>query len=139
MSDDNGTNLPRCQGIKASGERCERVIQASQTHCYSHDKTRAAERKSNASKAAKSKLSSEVAWVRAEIKKIMGEVREKKLSRGDASILLQGCGHLLKAVSDGRRQEEHEELRRDVEELKQRFATRTLENDSEFGSGYWAR
>jgi len=51
----------------------------------------------------------------------MQDLRAKKLSRGDAAILLQGCGHLLKAVSEGRKQGEYDEIRTEMVELKQLF------------------
>jgi uncharacterized NAD(P)/FAD-binding protein YdhS len=119
---DNGTNLPRCQGIKSDGTRCERVIGVSQTHCYSHDVTRAQERSKNASTAAKSKLSTEIVAIRTEIREIMSDIRSKRLTRADGAVLLQGCGLLLKAVNEGRTQTHFDELRGQIEELEAMYA-----------------
>jgi hypothetical protein len=56
--------MNQCQGIKSDGTRCERLIGASQEYCYSHDNSRAAERKTNATKAAKSKTGLELVAVK---------------------------------------------------------------------------
>jgi len=119
--DDNVANLPRCQAKKADGSRCERVIGAEQRYCYSHDKSRAAERKANASKAAKSKLSSEIVAIRVEIRQIMEDIRSRKLTRGDGAVLLQGTGMLLKTVKEAREQTSFDEIRGEMEELRELF------------------
>jgi len=118
---ENETNLPRCQGIRSDGQRCERVVGASQQFCYSHDASRREDRRASASKAAKSKLSSEIVAIREEIREIMDAVREKKLTRGDGAILLQGTGMLLKTVSEARKQSEYDEIRGEMAELRQLF------------------
>jgi len=107
--------------------------------CYAHDPSRKEDRRRSASTAAKSKLSSEIVAIRAETRQIMEDLREGELERGDANVLLQGCNVLLRTVGEGRKQNEFDEVRTEIEELKARFATRTLENDSDYGSGYWAR
>ena len=71
---DNITNLPRCQGKKADGSSCERVVSASQRYCYSHDPNRAIERSSNASKAAKCKASIELREIKAQLKELAEDV-----------------------------------------------------------------
>ena len=42
--------MPRCRGNKEGGTPCERIVGASQDHCYSHDPDRAAETRRNASR-----------------------------------------------------------------------------------------
>jgi len=61
------------------------------------------------------------------------------ITTAKGSVVAQLIGVLLRTFDEQRKQIEHDELRKEVDELKARFATRTLENDSEFGSGYWAR
>jgi len=118
---DNVPDLPRCQGFKADGTRCERIIKASETLCYSHDESRSAERKANARRAGKGNLSQEVAEARDEIKKIMEQIREGELSRADGSVLLQGAGLLLRAVTEARKQNEYDEVRAELRELRELY------------------
>jgi hypothetical protein len=123
VSDNSGnvTDLPRCKAKKADGSSCGRVVSASQDYCYSHDNGRAAERKANASKAAKSKLSSEIVAVREEVRKIMTEIREQKLHRQDGVVLLQACNILLKTVREARDQTSFDEVRQEMAELRELF------------------
>jgi len=139
LADGNVTKLPICGKKKADGRPCERIVGAPGQPCYAHDPSRKEDRRRSASTAAKSKLSAEVVAIRAETRQIMQDLRDGALERGDANVLLQGCNILLRTVDQGRRQAEYDEVRTEIEELKARFATRTLENDSDYGSGYWAR
>ncbi len=56
--DDKVAKLPRCQALKSDGTSCERIVGASQKYCYRHDKSRAAERKANASRVLRARLAS---------------------------------------------------------------------------------
>jgi len=62
-----------------------------------------------------------VVAIRAETRAIMQDVRSKKLSRGDANVLLQGCNILLRTVDQGRRQAEYDEVRTEMGELRELF------------------
>ena len=121
MSEDNVAKLPTCGKKKADGTLCERIVAASGQPCYSHDPARKEDRRRSASTAAKSKLSAEVVAIRAETRAIMQDVRSKKLSRGDANVLLQGCNILLRTVDQGRRQAEYDEVRTEMGELRELF------------------
>ena len=120
MSDGVRT-LPTCAGKKADGSPCERIVSGSSTYCYAHDPSRSSERSSNASRAAKSKLSSEIIAIRAEIREIMEAVKEGDIERGDAAVLLQGAGYLLKTISEARKQSEYDEIRDEMAGLRQLF------------------
>jgi hypothetical protein len=117
----NVRDLARCQATKADGNPCERVVPVSQKFCYSHDASRREDRRASASKAARSKLSSEIVAIRSEIRQIMADIRSGDLNRGDGAVLLQACGLLLKAVSEGRKQSEYDEIRGEMAELRQIF------------------
>ena len=54
----------------------------------------------------------------------MADLRAKKLSRGDANVLLQGCNILLRTVDQGRRQAEYDEVRSEMAELRELFEQR---------------
>ncbi len=111
-------DLPRCQGVKADGSPCERIVGARQQWCYSHDPAKAEERRATASKAAKSKPLAEVAEIKQEIRTIMREIRDKELDRGDGAVLLQGAGMFLKAVATGLKVQEQQELVERLEEVE---------------------
>lgn len=121
MDNDNVRKLPVCGKNKADGTPCERIVGASGQLCHAHDPTKREQRRRSASTAAKSKLSSEVVAIRAETRQIMADVRAKKLSRGDANVLLQGCNILLRTVDQGRRQAEYDEVRGEMAELREMF------------------
>jgi len=83
MSTDDRT-LPRCSGITVGGTRCERVVSYEGELCYSHDPTKAEERKATASKAGKLSRKSnpieEVVGLRARLGEILNDVLEGELS-----------------------------------------------------------
>src|SRR5215204_3750379 len=54
--------MPRCAGMKRDGGRCAAIVDGS--FCYQHDPTRADERSRNASKAARSRPSRELAKIK---------------------------------------------------------------------------
>ena len=116
-------NLKQCEAIRADGMRCERRIPLSQTHCYSHDETRRAERKANASVAAKAKNSqSELVQVRIRLKQLGEDVLAGRVDKSSASVAATVWGVYLRAVeteSKRKEQEELEQLREDVSRLEQ--------------------
>ena len=118
------TELPICGAVKADGTPCERIVGASGQLCYSHDTTRKADRVASASKAAKSKLSSEIVAIRAEARQIMQDLRDEEIDRGDANVLLQGCNLLLRTVAEGRKQSEFDDIRGEMAELRSLFEQR---------------
>ena len=120
MSDDVRT-LPRCQGKKASGEQCERVVGAGSVYCFAHDPKHAERRSRSASKASKSRLGAEISGIKREIREIMDGVKEGEISRSDAAVLFQGSGLLIKAVSESRKQAEFDEVRSEIAELREMF------------------
>jgi hypothetical protein len=52
--------MPACPGIKRDGTRCAVVVSGPNDYCYQHDPSRAAERRRNASRAARSRPSREI-------------------------------------------------------------------------------
>jgi hypothetical protein len=112
------SDFPRCQGITASGARCERLVSASQTHCYAHDASRAAQRKAIASKAAKSK-STETAAIKAELRQLANDVLANRVSPGKASVASQVLGQHLKYMEFDRKVFSDEELAKELAELRE--------------------
>ena len=141
MSDTD--NPRRCLGITSSGQRCERVVGPSQRHCYHHNPEEAQRRKENASKAAKAKHGggeqAEIVELRQEMRELADKVLDRKVTPGIGSVVNQILGNMIKTFEQQRKQEEHAELRKEVEELKSRFEVRrTSGGNSPFGGGYWS-
>lgn len=140
MSD---TDNPRhCSGFTSSGQRCERIVGPSQKHCYHHDPEEAQRRKENASKAAKAKHGgerAEIVELRQEMRDLADKVLDRKVTPGIGSVVNQILGNMIKTFEQQRKQEEHAELRKEVEELKARFEVRrTSGGNSPFAGGYWS-
>src|SRR5688572_22384312 len=81
--------MPRCAGRKENGSPCERIVGASQTHCYSHDPKRAAERRRNASRGGRSKANAEIAGLKAQLRKLAADVLSGEVERGAATAVNQ--------------------------------------------------
>jgi hypothetical protein len=143
--DDNGSSPRRCQGITATGRRCEKLIGPSQTFCFSHNPEKAEERSALAAKAAKSKHTTpcdEIVEIRQEMKSLADLVRQKKVTVGVGSVVNQILGNMLRTFEQQRRQKEFDDLERRLEEVERRYARRhnaQEENDYGFGSGRWVR
>jgi len=91
--------MPRCAGIKRDGGRCTAVVGGSQTHCYQHDPNRAEERKRNASRAARSKPSRELANIKERLADLAEDVLEGRQDRDVAAVASQVLNVYLRAVS----------------------------------------
>lgn len=113
--------MNQCQGIKADDTRCERLIRASQEYCYSHDTSRAVERKTNASKAAKSKAGTELVAIKRQLKEIAEGVLAGRIATGEGSVAAQVLGVYLRACEQERKQREYDELRGEMVELREMF------------------
>lgn len=110
--------MNQCQGIKADGARCERLIRASQTLCYSHDTTLVAERRTNASKAAKSKAVPELVAIKRQLKEIAEGVLSDRIATGKGSVAAQVLGVYLRACEQERKERELHEIQAELEDLR---------------------
>jgi hypothetical protein len=112
-------NLKQCSAITAQGARCQRVIGQSQSFCYSHDETRGAERRANASKAARAKNGHELTEVKSKLRSLAADVEAGRLSTARGSVTAQLYGVLLRAIEQERKQREADELVHRIEELEE--------------------
>jgi hypothetical protein len=111
--------VARCVGIKADGSRCERVVGASQTFCYSHDESRSQERSRNASKAARSKTDVDIGSVKRRLREVAEGVLDGSIDKGKGSVSFQGFGVLIRAIEVERKIREQEEILGRIEQLEQ--------------------
>src|SRR5215211_8893354 len=110
--------MPRCAAQKRDGAQCTTIVKPSQTHCYQHDPARA-ERKRNASRAAKSKPSRELARIKARLSELADDVLEGRVDRGVGAVASQILNVYLRAISVETRVKEVEELEQRISALEE--------------------
>jgi hypothetical protein len=108
----------RCAGIKRDGGRCTTIVKPPQTHCYQHHPERAGERKRNASRAAKSKPSRELAGIKQRLSDLADDVLEGRQERAVAAVASQVLNVYLRAVSVELKAREQQEMTERLEELE---------------------
>jgi len=109
--------MPRCAGIKRDGGRCAAIVDGS--YCYQHDPARAQERKRNASKAARSKPSRELAGIKTRLSDLADDVLEGRQDKGVAAAASQVLNVYLRAVSVELKAKEQLELIERLEALEE--------------------
>jgi division protein CdvB (Snf7/Vps24/ESCRT-III family) len=87
-------------------------------YCWWHDPALAEQRKSYASKAAKSKANVEISTVKNRLKEIAEAVASGRMQTARGSVSGQVYGLVLKAIEQERRQHEVEDLKRQLEEVR---------------------
>jgi hypothetical protein len=112
--------MPRCAGNKADNTPCERIVSASQTYCFAHDPAKADARKRNASKAARSKPSRELAAVKDRLRTLADEVLEGEVDQEAAAVASRILGVYLRAVEQERKIREQDEILVRIEALEER-------------------
>jgi hypothetical protein len=114
--------MTTCAGITRQGQRCTLAARGSSGMCWLHDPARASERRTHASKAARSKGNREVAALKEEIKVLIADVKAGDLDRNDAAVMIQGYRALKDFIALERQVRETEELAAEIEELKREYA-----------------
>ena len=114
--------MPRCAGKKGDGTPCERIVSASHEYCYAHDPVYAEDRKSAASKAAKSparrRSNTEIREIKGRLKALYAAVLEGVVGRQAAAVANQIANTQLRAIELERRVREQEELEERLDELE---------------------
>jgi len=112
-----------CAGIKRDGGRCTVVVDGPNDYCYQHDPKRAEERKRNASKAARSKPSRELAVIKGLLSdltdRVLGTEGAAPLETGPAAVANQLINTRLRAVEMERKIKETEEFEARLERLEE--------------------
>jgi hypothetical protein len=124
--------MPRCAGIKRDGGRCATIVEPPQTHCYQHDPARAEERSRNASRAARSKPSRELAGIKQRLSDLADDVLGEKVDKGVAAVASQILNVYLRAVSVELKVAEQRELIERLEALEE--ASEQRKGDRRYGS-----
>jgi hypothetical protein len=110
--------MPQCAGIKRDSGRCTVVVGPGATHCYAHDPGRAEERKRNASRGGKSKGNSEIADLKAQLRKLAADVLSGDVGRSEAAVVNQILNTRARIIDLERKIREQEELEMRLEALE---------------------
>jgi hypothetical protein len=110
--------MPRCDGIKRDGGRCEVVVSGQQTYCYHHDPATAEKRKRVASKGGKSKPNRELADIKRRLSVLADAVLDGSQNRANAAVAGQLLNILIRVVSVELKVREVDELEARLEELE---------------------
>src|SRR5215210_4620521 len=115
--------MPRCAGQKGDGTSCERIVGSSHEYCYAHDPAYAEDRKSAASKAAKSparsRSNTEIREIKVRLKDLYAAVLEGRAERAAAAVANQIANTQLRAIELERRVREQDELEGHLDELQE--------------------
>jgi hypothetical protein len=113
--------MPRCAATKPDGEPCERIVSASRRFCFAHDPSAAQQRSRNASKAARSKPSRELAGVKERLRVLAEDVLARAVDLDAASVASRVLGVYLRAVEQERKLRELDDLIPRIEALEERL------------------
>ena len=111
--------MPRCSHTYEDSSQCRRIVSAEQKYCYSHDPSRAGERRRNAARGGKAKASGELGRVKARLQALADMVEEGQMDRADAAVISQIWGTYLRAVSVEMKLKEQLELVERLESLEE--------------------
>jgi hypothetical protein len=111
--------MPRCSHTYADSSQCGRIVSPEQEYCYSHDPSRAGERRRNAARGGKAKASGELGRVKARLQTLADMVEEGQMDRADAAVISQIWGTYLRAISTEMKQKEQLELIERLEALEE--------------------
>jgi hypothetical protein len=111
--------MHRCSGIKPDDGRCERIVNAEQDYCYSHDPARQSERKRNAARGGKAKANQDLADVKGRLRELAEDVLEGRVDKGVGAVVSTIWGVYLRAVSTELAVKEQQELIERLEALEE--------------------
>ncbi len=111
--------MPRCAATKGDGTSCQAIVKESQQLCHAHDPARADQRRRAASKAGKSRTGGEISSIKARLRELAEDVVAERVTTAKGSVAAQILGVYLRAVEQERKQREYDELRGEMDELRE--------------------
>ena len=111
--------MPRCAATKGDGTPCQAIVKESQQVCHAHDPARADRRRRAASKAGKSRTGGEISAIKARLRELADDVVDDRVTTAKGSVAAQILGVYLRAVEQERKQREFEELKVEMDELRE--------------------
>src|SRR5215216_3490732 len=110
--------MNQCRGTRRNGTRCTQTVEPPNSYCWHHAPERAEKRRRSASKAGRSRPSTEVRTIKDEIKSVISDVKEGNLDRNNAAVMIQGYRALKDFIALERGIRVEDELAAEIEELK---------------------
>ena len=104
--------MPRCAGFKPNGNPCERIVAASQSHCYAHDPNRKEERIRNAARAGRGGggTNREIRELKNKLSALYEDVIAKRVDPRVGAVANQIINAQLRALALGRELHQTDEL-----------------------------
>ncbi len=109
-----------CAGIKRDGGRCTQTVGPGESFCYGHDPARQDARRRAASRAGRSRPSSELQELKRDVRGVITAVLSETLKTGPASVSIQAYNTLLRACEVERRTHDMSTLLERLERLEER-------------------
>lgn len=109
-----------CAGITRSGSRCTQTVGEGVEWCYLHDPLRAEARRRSASRAGRSRPSTEIRAVKDRLLALADDVLSGTVDRADAAVVGQLLNVLLRACEIQRRTLDMGDLLERLEAVEQR-------------------
>jgi hypothetical protein len=113
--------VTQCAAIARSGAPCRGYVHPGREFCPSHDPDRVEARRRSASKAGRSRGGSEIHDIKATLKDLAAGVLEGEVDRGNASVVGQLYGLLLRSIEVERKLKETDELEGRLKALEARL------------------
>ena len=110
--------MASCRATKANGEPCTLAATGPQGLCWAHDPANRDKRRRMASKAAKSKPSRELSYIKALLEDLTDRVLAGDVETGRAAVANQLVNTRLRAIEQERKMRELEELEGRLEALE---------------------
>ena len=110
--------MARCAASKPNGEPCERIVGASQTHCFAHDPANAERRSRSASKAARSKPNRELVALKGQLRAVADGVLNGAVEPKRGAVAVQALSALTRAIEQERKIRDQDELEERLDELE---------------------
>jgi hypothetical protein len=102
--------MARCAAFKPDGTPCQRIVNASQTYCFSHDPERAEQRKRNAAKAGKAVGSTEIRALKTQLADLYAAVLDGTTEPKVGAVAAQIANVRARLVETEKKIEESEEM-----------------------------
>jgi hypothetical protein len=112
------TNTRPCAGVRRDGAPCTANVEPPQEYCWWHDPAHSEQRSKAASKAAKSKGSTELGDIKHKLRQLADDVLGGGVDKATGSVVAQILGVLLRGIEQERKVRETDELAAQVEELR---------------------
>ena len=102
--------MTKCAAFTAKGRPCEGLVRPGSDHCPAHDPARADARRRSASKAARSKPSSEVRNLKDRLRTLADDVLAGRVDPKSAAVTTQIVGSYARLLEFERKVREQEEF-----------------------------